>query len=70
MIRNADMAIFELMRKSHLPQLNALPKNLPFASSILAGGFKYFTFSHLSGEDVQFDYIICFKWVETTNQDF
>ena len=31
----------------------------------LGGGFKYFVFSTLLGEMIQFDYIICFKWVET-----
>ena len=36
--------------------------------SRLPGGFKYFLFSPLPGEDFQFDYIIFFKWVETTNQ--
>ena len=30
------------------------------------GGFKYFLFSPLFGEDFQFDYIIFFRWVETT----
>ena len=33
----------------------------------LGGGFKYFVFSPLFGEDSHFDYIIFFKWVETTN---
>ena len=33
----------------------------------LGGGFKYFLFSPLFGEGFQFDYIIFFKWVETTN---
>ncbi len=36
--------------------------------NILVGGFKYFLFSPLFGEDSHFDYIIFFKWVETTNQ--
>ena len=32
----------------------------------LAGGFKYFLFSSLSGKMIQFDeHIIFFKWVET-----
>jgi len=36
--------------------------------NILGGGFKYFLFSPpLLGEDSHFDYIIFFKWVETTN---
>ena len=34
---------------------------------ILGGGFKIF--SPLPGEDFHFDYIIFFRWVETTNQD-
>ena len=34
---------------------------------ILGGGFKYFLFSPLLGEDFQFDYIIFFGRVETTN---
>ena len=29
---------------------------------------KYFLFSQLPGEMIQFDYIILFRWVETTNQ--
>ena len=33
----------------------------------LAGGFKCFLFSSLFGETIQFDYIIFFRWVETTN---
>ena len=35
----------------------------------LGGGFKYFLFSPLFVEDFQFDYIIFFRWVETTNQE-
>ena len=31
----------------------------------LGGGFKYFVCSTLLGEMIQFDYIICFIWVET-----
>ena len=34
----------------------------------LGGGFKHFLYSPLFGEDSQFDYIIFFRWVETTNQ--
>ena len=34
----------------------------------LGGGFKYFLFSPLFGEDSHFDYILFFRWVETTNQ--
>ena len=37
-------------------------------SEKLGGGFKYLLFSPLFGEDSQFDYIIFFRWVETTNQ--
>ena len=33
----------------------------------LGGGFKYFLFSPLFGEDSHFDYLIFFKEVETTN---
>jgi len=33
----------------------------------VGGGFKYFLFSPLFGEGFQFDYLIFFKWVETTN---
>ena len=33
----------------------------------LGGGFKYFLFAPLLGEDSQFD-SLCLKWVETTNQ--
>ena len=29
---------------------------------------KYFLFSQLPGEMIQFDYIMFFRWVETTNQ--
>ena len=32
-----------------------------FFDLVLVGGFKYVLFSHLLGEDVQFDYIICFN---------
>ena len=32
----------------------------------LGGGFKYYLFSSLFGEMIQFDYIIFFKGVETT----
>ena len=39
-----------------------------FYSLYLGGGFKYFLFSPLPGEDFQFDYIIFLKGVETTNQ--
>ena len=35
-------------------------------SYILGGGFKYFLFSPLPGEMIQFDYMIFFKGVETT----
>ena len=35
--------------------------------SRLGGGFKDLLFSPLLGEMIQFDYIIFFKWVETTN---
>ena len=38
------------------------------SNSDLDGGFKYFLFSSLFGEDSHFDYIIFFRWVETTNQ--
>ena len=38
-----------------------------FHYAILGGGFKYFLFSSLFGEMIQFDYIIFFRWVETTN---
>ena len=34
----------------------------------LGGGFKHFLFSPLLGEDSQFDYLIFFNRVETTNQ--
>ena len=34
----------------------------------IGGGFKYFLFSPLFWEDSHFDYIIFFRWVETTNQ--
>ena len=34
----------------------------------LGGGFTYFLYSPLFGEDSHFDYVIFFKWVETTNQ--
>ena len=34
----------------------------------LGGGFKYFLFSPLFGEDFQLDYVIFLRWVETTNQ--
>ena len=34
----------------------------------LGGGFKYFLFSPLLGEMIQFDYIMFFRRVETTNQ--
>ena len=33
----------------------------------LGGGFKYFVLSPLLGEMIHFDYIIFFRWVETTN---
>ena len=36
------------------------------SSLSLGGGFKYFLFSPLFREMIQFDYIL-FKWVETTN---
>ena len=35
----------------------------------LGGGFKYFAFSPLFAEDSHFDYIIFFKWVETSNAE-
>ena len=34
----------------------------------LGGGFKHSLFLPLIGEMIQFDYIILFRWVETTNQ--
>ena len=34
----------------------------------LGGGFRYFLFSPLVGEDSHFYYIIFFRWVETTYQ--
>ena len=37
-----------------------------FIAFNLGGGFNYFLFSPLPGEMIHF--IICFKWVETTNQ--
>ena len=43
------------------------PQLLCFAHLLLGGGFKDFLFSSLLGEDSHFDYIIFFKWVETTN---
>ena len=39
-----------------------------FHHDILGGGFKYLLFSYLFGEMIQFDYIIFFRRVETTNQ--
>ena len=36
--------------------------------TFLGGGFKYFLFPSLPGKMIQFDYIIFFKGVETTNQ--
>ena len=33
----------------------------------LGGGFKHCLFSSLFGEMIQFDYMIFFRWVETTN---
>jgi len=38
-----------------------------FDSHVLGGGFKYFLFSPLLGNMIQFDYCIFFRWVETTN---
>ena len=35
---------------------------------LLGGGFKYLLFSPVFGEDFKFDYMIFFRWVETTNQ--
>ena len=32
----------------------------------LVGGFNHLLFSTLFGEDSQFDYMICFKWVDQT----
>ena len=45
--------------------LRRVSRNIP----CLTGGFKfkYFLFSPLLGEMIQFDYIIFFRWVETTN---
>ena len=34
----------------------------------VGGGFKHFLCSPLPGEMIHFDYIIFFRWVETTNQ--
>ena len=34
----------------------------------LGGGLKIFLFSPLFWEDFQFDYIMCFKEIETTNR--
>ena len=36
-------------------------------NGILSGGLKYCLFLPLPGEMIQFDYMIFFKWVETTN---
>ena len=38
-----------------------------FFQVLLVGGFKYFVFSPLLAKMIQFDYIIFFRWVETTN---
>ena len=38
------------------------------AICMLGGGFRYVLFSSLFGEDSHFDYIIFFRWVETTKQ--
>ena len=45
-------------------------KHDPICSSNLrlGAGFQYVLFSPLPGEMIQFDYMIFFKWVETTNQ--
>ena len=66
---------FELILRSHRDLkyrsndwIGWCSRKPPFALSILGGGFKYFLFSPLFGEDFQFDYIIFFRWVETTTQ--
>ena len=39
-------------------------KNQLVKMFILGGGFKYFLISPLPREMIQFDYIICFRWVK------
>ena len=43
------------------------PESMDHPKDHLGGGFKYFLFSTLPGEMIQFDYIIFFRLVETTN---
>ena len=52
-------------RASFSPHETAGPMK---AQADLGGGFNFFLFSPLPGEDYLFDYIIFFKGVETTNQ--
>ena len=42
--------------------------NVQYATLISSWWFQTFLFSPLFGEDSHFDYIIFFKWVETTTQ--
>ena len=49
------------------PKLGIVVQASIFMDKLLVGGFKYFLFSPLPEEMIQFDYIIFFKWVETTN---
>ena len=57
-----------LLVEEEKPPIHLISKFLQVGEHILGGGFKYFLFSPLPGEDFQFDYIIFFRWVETTNQ--